>query len=254
MRGLAKHNMHLIQAEIDFARATRPADAPRIMRELCVDGIIIDDASDINPQLMDQLTDMAVPAVFVNTSGDHDCVDPDDEQAAVRLAERVLDAGHQRIAYVGWTESESHTGHYSNAARARGCLRQLHEAGLEPLCLPGSRFDSIDRAEQYLVENRDITAWIFDSERHAHCFFIAAQRQRLSIPGDLSIVTFLNTHPSEEDPVHFTAMTNPMIQVGIAVADMLVQKIQEPTNRLPVELIAWDAEPGRTLGPPPDRP
>ncbi len=253
MRGLAAHNMHTIQAEIDFARAVDPSQGPRILRELCVDGLIVDDAKDIDPGLMDQLTDMAVPAVFVNTDGEHDCVNPDDRDAAKRLTRAVLAAGHRRIGHIGSFDDQSY-GHYSGPERAVSTSAVLESAGVQAQRFEQQAVRTIDEAEQLLIDHPAMTAWIADGAREAQRLYIAAQRLRRAVPEDLSIVTFRNMKPADDEVIPLMAMENPMIDVGIAAADMLVRKIENPAERLPVQRIPWIGPHGRTLAPPPEAP
>ncbi len=250
IRGLALHDIHVIQAEMDFARAGKPDQAPRLMRELCVDGFILDDARDIDPILMDQLSEMGVPAVFVNTAGDHDCVNPDDYQAGRRLAEAVLEAGHRRIGFIGLSPEDSPT-HYSIQSRADAVNQVLDRPGVHLSPLASRQVDTIDSAEQILASHRNITAWITVNTEVATRLFIAARGLRLDVPGDISIATFRNLRQRRGDhPIRITAPEAPFLEVGMVAAEMLLRKIADPTTRLPVAPVPWSELIGDTLGPP----
>jgi DNA-binding LacI/PurR family transcriptional regulator len=249
MRGLAAHDMHLIQAELDRPGEDKELATPRLMRELCVDGILVDDASDIPAELIEQVEALDMPAVWINTAGDHDCVDPDDEDAALRLAQAVIQAGHRNIAYVGLGH-ENGMGHYSGRARLRGSQQAASQAGLSLTALPSDAISTIDAGCRLIDEHPDITAWIFFNEHDCRRMAFAAERTGLSMPADLSVATFANTQTSVDDPFQPTHVMNPMIEVGITAADMIVEKIDSPGKRLPVVLVPWEGPYGETLGPP----
>jgi LacI family transcriptional regulator len=249
MRGLAEHDMHLIQAELDLPRADQEMATPRLMRELCVDGILVDDAADIPAELVERVESLDMPAVWINTAGDHDCVDPDDEDAALRLAQTVLQAGHRNIAYIG-LGNEHDMGHYSGLARLRGLRRGASEAGVTLTPLPSEALSTIDDGCRLLEEHPDVTAWVFFNEHDCRRMAFAAERSGLRIPADLSVATFANTQMSVDEPFQPTIMLNPMIEVGVAAADMIVEKIDNPRQKLPVVLVPWLGPYGETLGPP----
>jgi LacI family transcriptional regulator len=256
-RGLAKHGMHAIHAEIETARAFDPEDAPRFMRELCVDGMIIDECGNIPAELMKALHDLNVPAVYVNTAGEHDCINPDDHESAVRLTRMVLEAGHQKIGYLG-DLSPDPRGHYSGRQRLDGARQTVAQAGLAFDEHEAAGINSVDQCYELLCSHRQNTVWICTSDRDAMRFCLAAERAHLRIPEDLSIVTFMNSGLSNDSPVRLTAMLNPMKQMGFAAAEMLIRKINDPTRPLPVEWVKWlgptDRNPhGQTLGPPPSQ-
>ncbi len=257
-RGLERHGLHAIHAEIETARAFDPVDAPRFMRELCVDGVIIDECGNIPTELMDALHNLNVPAVYVNTNGEHDCVNPDDYEAASRLTRMVIEAGHRKIGYLGTLPGDpgkDPRGHYSTHQRPAGCRDAAAEAGLKLDEHDGTAADSVDAAYQLLNRRSENTAWICTNDRDAMRLCLAAERAHLRIPRDLSIVTFMNSGLANDSPVMLTGMLNPMKRMGYAASQMLVKKINAPARSLPVEWVKWlgptERNPhGQTLAPP----
>ena len=239
---LARNDMHLTVARLPDAELTLTGFVPKILRENFADGMLINYTHDIPEAMLELIRNSRAPAVWLNTNLAHDCVHPDDEAAAHRLARRLVDLGHRRIAYVKTDDSP----HYSTRERRLGYERAMAEAGLSPAAtvrvVPPSEQVAVYDALLAVADRP--TALIVRPEDLATVDYLAALHG-LRIPRDLSIACIAGT------AVYFagmsvTAAIVPSDQEGIAAVEMLRAKIEAPDTLLPARRIPFRFADGET--------
>ncbi|GAA3209497.1 LacI family DNA-binding transcriptional regulator [Nonomuraea helvata] len=155
-----------------------------------------------------------------------------DYPPAVRaLVERAIGLGHRRLAYVGLGEQAE-----SYADRLRG-FREA--AGDEALHLPAPDLDALLEA--------GVTVAFFEEEADGVAVVQAARERRLSVPGDLSVVTLgAATRPVHTD-IDFTGFRIPRREMGRRAVQVLTHVME--TGESPQELLSCELIEGDTLAP-----
>ncbi len=242
-RALTRRNFTMTYALVEDADAKKKAtESPRLLRELSVDGIIVDFSHGIGEDLAEAAHRMQVPLVWMNTKLEYDAVYMDDFQGSRMLAETMLEYGHRRIVYLDRIEDhkEGANTHYSTEARYNGYLHAMSDAGCEPIFLshptPKEERDiqaQIERWRAAIMKQNDATAWILPSGRHATTFIAAASSLGLTIPNDLSLGGIEWTPQLQGFKDLISMAVHPINDMGEAAVDMLLRKIKNPKKDVP---------------------
>jgi DNA-binding LacI/PurR family transcriptional regulator len=198
---------------------------PRLISEICVDGLILTDFAP--PQLQANLRKAEIPAIWLNTNRRTrtDTISSDDFTAARELTERMLALGHRRLAFAG----PSNALHYSVGERRRGFAAALQEAGVcsaTPLDanIPDSDFDEV--ADRLFGSRDRPTAVIAYSPHRAVQIERAARRAGLDVPRDVSLATWFDSAIEQQmTPVHYAGMNVDRWGAGHAAATLLFERM-----------------------------
>lgn len=245
---LAEHGLHLLLARLPDTALTDEAFVPSILREWAADGLLINYNADAPPAMEALLVENRLPCVWLNARRDADCVYPDDKEAARSATERIAALGHRRIAFVPYTG----VSHYSAADRESGYREAMADQGLMPQVInPANGIVSLAEAEALLAlpsEQRP-TAFLCYAPEAATTLMYAAARGGLSVPRDVSLVTFYEqVYAATGQPVDM--MLLPEYHMGRVSVDMLLQKIVAPAVPLPPYALPCAYRAGDTLAPP----
>jgi len=126
---LGEADTNLLIARFDDERLIDPSHLPKALRELTVDGVLVNYDTDAPEPLPGLLEQAGLPAVWINSDRQHDAVRPDDRAAGAGLARHLLAAGHRHLV---WTDIHARwTGmlHYSRQHRRDGFLQTVQAAG-----------------------------------------------------------------------------------------------------------------------------
>jgi LacI family transcriptional regulator len=257
--GLSRRNMRLTVAEKVDTQWETTANLPQVMRELSVDGLLINTLLNAPPALLEMVHASHVPAVWINLDQPEDCVYPDDFQGAQKATDFLLKLGHRDIAFVKSGVYEEEVTHYSISARRGGYEKRMEAARLRPRALelpPAAVW------EKGLMEDRRIegaiallqapdrpSAMIAYELDTALPILLAARTLGLRVPGDLSLLMFHDSF----DPAIGVSITTMMLnthEVGLAAVEMLEEKIQQPDIALPPRAVEETLFEGATCGPP----
>ncbi len=255
---LALHNYHLIMAHLSNERLSNEQVVPKLLREWMVDGALVNYTDHVPQRLADMVDEYRMPVVWINTNRDHDTVRPDDYGASVSLTRRLLGLGHRRIAFLDFahhwqSEQEVHyslrdrIGGYRDAMKAAGCLPEVLLAREQP-----KPFDGYAAAERLLAHSDRPTAVLTYGHMEATAVVRAAQLRGLQIPADLSLATFGETPHTDVSILGVSTATAivPCQAVAVKAVDMLLRKIETPTERFPSESVPFSFDYGRSLGAP----
>ena len=247
MRGIqeevAKHGLSLVVSWISKDVFLNEKRLPKILTELMVDGLLIDYLHPPPEQILKMTKSSRTPALLINTDLEFDSLRPDDRQAGREATRHLIAMGHRRIGYVFLNEDSlgKSSAHYSVRHRYDGYCEAMSEAGLEPRLILGNKALR-KMADRRKGTPQEIAPWLFEKNRPtaivvnpgAYGFptiFRAIDAAGLSIPKDLSIVTFEN-HPCIFDGFTLTTMVEPFHEIGKAAVSALIDKIKGNTEPL----------------------
>lgn len=241
---IAAEDLHLVLTEVANVDATGESYVEHTMRQLSVDGVIMNRHGESAPPFLDRIRELRIPAIFLNAKLDFDCIYPDDLMGGRLAAEFLLRLGHERIAYVE-TELRCNP-HYSERDRRTGYEQAMESAGLTPRVhqVPvGWRIPEdpsadrrVDAAIGLLASPHRPTAVIAYEQTEVMAVVHAAHLLQLRIPNDLSLIRFHNCIDDRSFmPIH--TVSNNMRGVGEGAVKLLLQKIANPDLALPAQVV-----------------
>lgn len=254
---LVAADMHLSVAKIPDAKLRRSNIAPKVLRELMADGLLINYTHQLPRQLSDALALSRLPVIWINTSNAMDGVATRSRDAARALTERFIALGHRRIAYVDLCHGRLELGdqHYSALDRLAGYRDAMAHAGLPSReIVPDRACLSHGPEMQFIapVLRRD------DRPTAIVCYFAvfvpsilrACAEQGLRVPADLSIAAFA-AEAYHDAGVTVDCMVEPHYEMGRLAVQSLNQRINDPSVHQPTRWLEFSLVDMGTSGPPP---
>ena len=246
---LASVNMTLTMARLPDEKLSDEGVVPKILREWMVDGLLIDYTNHIPERMLELIRRHRVPAIWINSRQENDCVCPDDQEAAQRLTRHLLQLGHTRILYVDLTRAAHDANeHYSFEARIAGYCAAMQAAGLTPRVEPKA-WTSFEERLPYVKEllqgTSRPTAIITYGDIEIDFIAATAFDLGLRVPHDLSLASFLPS--GARYPGHvLTTCYVPDYSIGRSATQMLRQKIENPLLLLAPQNLEFVFEAGQT--------
>ncbi len=255
-RATLKYNIHLAIASLHHKSLLNHGEAPKVLRELMADGVLINSnvaASDSEHYAA--LDHFHVPFMTMNFKREYEAVYPDDFAGAKWLTEQLIARGHRDIAYV-ITMSKG-LEHYSVKDREAGYHAAMLAAGLTPRVHSATTLPAGTSRQEFLravLAPRDRpTAVVTYSASTAGPVYATALRLGLDVPRDLSVVTFDNRLYEYADRPLSTILI-PWEQVAFDSIEMMLAKVADREGMLPARAVSYKQElPGETCAPPPPR-
>ncbi|MDR6290908.1 LacI family transcriptional regulator [Inquilinus ginsengisoli] len=178
------------------------------------------------------LLDRAIPELAVDT------VTVDDREAAEAATRLLIEHGHRRLAYVTACDTPEHT--YRDLAdihtasvrhRIEGFLSACEAARIPPAGRSvwlgaNSRQETRRLAMERLKPPQPPTAVLASDSLIALEIFKVARELGLSIPDDLSLITFHDADWTSVTSPSVTVIDQPVHQLGTAVAELLVSRLK----------------------------
>ena len=200
--------------------------------------ILLSPVSDTD--LLDELNAMIplVQCAEYNEESPHPYVGVDDVSAARNATETLLHAGCRRIALINGPEKYKYARH-----RRRGYEEALRHAGLEidPLLeanVTEMGFDSsMAVAQQMLLAKERPDAILAASDMYAAAVVKVAAMAGLSIPEDLSLISFDNTYISQMHQPSVTSVNLPRFQLGYMAMEVLAERMVSPFSNEPKQFL-----------------
>ncbi len=228
-RNLEKEDKHLLLANIP---ENSTQNIPRIFRSLMADGLIVNYYEDLPPQIRKAIAKTSMPTVWMNYKMQYNSVYPDSFTAAKKATEHLIKLGHTRIAYCNvYYKDLRKDAHYSVSDRRQGYTEAMKEASLEPIDITPEYpvDDSMDKQRELfhsILKRKDrptaiLLYWSFSIP----AVQMAAYSLNLSIPNDLSVVTFA-CESHQRIGLTATAMLEPETDMAQQAVAMLAQKMQ----------------------------
>lgn len=205
-----------------------------------VDGLIVSAASACDVDHLVEVQHSGCPLVLLDRALpglDVDTVTTDDRAAAERATETLIANGHRRIAYVTACDTADHRLRNINEIqtasvrqRIEGFLAVLGAAAihapLEAVCLGANGRDRCAKIALDLLQSEDRpTAIIASDSLIALEVFRAAGQLGLSIPQDLSLISFHDADWTSVTSPSITVVRQPVYQLGETVAKLLIKRI-----------------------------
>ena len=261
---LGRHDMHLTISRLSDEELSESSCLPKVLREYMADGMIVNYTHEIPEPMLEAIRTHRTPAVWLNAKLAEDCVYPDDYAAARSTTDRLIKLGHRRVAMLHLISPRPLAGytfqaafgrlHYSTNDRANGYRAAMIDAGLMPRVANHDRFvdeaDQLDLCRALLSGSDRPTAVIVYSEYDLSVLMAAAAGLGLSVPRDLTVLTF--------SPTEFwvagrfvSAIEVPTAEVGRRAVRMLLKKIATPEATCPPEAVPYEAVFRETVAPPP---
>ncbi|WP_183600379.1 LacI family DNA-binding transcriptional regulator [Paenibacillus phyllosphaerae] len=214
-----------------------------LLKQQRVDGIIL--ATGIGSAEQLKKLNHAMPVVVIGREvpeSNLPTVVADDWGGGKAAAEHLLALGHRRMAV--FAERLSIT---SSRERLRGFRQAIEEAGFtltdEAIVICDDRIDDGRRQASALLRGSDRPTAVFCfNDLLAVGVLQAAKEAGLSVPAQLSIVSFDNTILAEVTDPPLTAVAQPMTHIGASAVDLLLEEIgSKPKIKariaLPTELV-----------------
>lgn len=189
------------------------------------DGVIIFGAEQHEP-ILDKIIDLELPCIVLGREAKKyqvSGIERDEVYYGYFLTKHLIDLGHQNIAFIG---GEAHYDYTNN--RIAGYKEALKEANL-PI---DERFiqigDGVSATEMILSLNLDVTAIVFVNDTYAVEGLSVIQRCDLTIPDDISIVSFDNTQFAQDYHPPITSIAYNHFKEGQWAVKMLLDEIRHP--------------------------
>ncbi len=230
---LAERDFHLAMAKAS-ADQLSDEEIPKIMRQMLSDGLLINFNINIPPHVEELVAASGLPAIWVNSKLEHDCICTDEFSAGRTLCEHLLSLGHRRIDYIDFHHEPSMP-HYSKTDRYGGYCAAMQAAGYEPrlvseLSMPAAERGAAIRA--WLSAADRPTAVMAYGEPHLRQpLMVAMMDLGLKVPGDLAVATFADGSCNVGIPT--TSMLTTRYELGRTAVALLFRKIADPQTILP---------------------
>ncbi|RUM20618.1 LacI family transcriptional regulator [Rhizobium vallis] len=206
-----------------------------------VDGLIVTPARCDGMGHLQDVRRAGVPLVLFDRSIPElgvDAVTGDDRDAAITATRYMVDQGHRHLAYVSAMDDEGggliDTGRISNSAvreRVEGFVSVLKEAGL-PHPLHSVRFGATDQQQtdsvvrRLLSEASPPTALLASDSLVGLRIFRSLQSLGLSIPRDVSMISFLDADWTSVTVPPITVIDQHVYDMGKLAGERLVARIE----------------------------
>ena len=242
--------MHLILSRLSDERLVDDAVVPKILTHVMADGLLVDYNDEVPQAMLELIRRHRIPAVWLNFKQDMDCVRPDDFGAGEMVTRRLIEAGHRRITYLQLLPLS----HYSGADRRSGYESAMRKAGLPIRMIVSPEYMPMgERVNMLATMLRDAdrsTAFVAYGEE-AHSAVLAAMKVGLSLPRDLSVITFAG-EAGRRDAAQLAFAVIPEHACGKVGVEMLLRRIEKRRAApVPTITLPFDFHAGATFGPAP---
>lgn len=231
-------SQHFSARNVQFVlHISSPGDDPirvyeRLVNSGSLDGFVVLEPIAKDPRIA-FLRKRNVPFVLHGRLGpapDYPFFDIDNEQVGYDLAKLLIDAGHQRIAFINGLAGRTYAD-----ARTLGFKRALSEAGITPQ--PRFFFNGemtngfgLASAARLWSEKQPPTAIVCGNMLIANGVFMALEAMGVSVPADVSVVGHDDQLPgiqSARMPTPLTVTSSPLQESWKPIADILVGAVAE---------------------------
>lgn len=198
------------------------------LKEKRVDGIIITTCNGNDEQYINEITSGDIKFVFVDEIAKGvKSVTVDNYQGGFEATKYLLELGHKKIACIAGPQKS-----LINSDRVNGYTNALRDSGLEvdeDLILYGSyqANSGFVNMQKILELNKEITAVFCTNDFNATGAYNALNKNGLKVPENISIVGFDDIYEPLDGQFGFTTIAQPIIQLGVESAKMLIDLIND---------------------------
>ncbi|GAA2620399.1 LacI family DNA-binding transcriptional regulator [Actinomadura fulvescens] len=223
------------------------AEAVEAFLEMRVDGLVL--LSVVPDSLKEAAASVPVVVVGERDVSGVDIVVDDDELGASLAVDHLVELGHRRIAHIEGAPST--TAHY----RRTGYEKAMDRHGLtaEVVVESGDFTEEggYRAARALLTRHRRPTAIFAPNDLVATGALSAADELELTVPGQLSIVGYDNTHLAAIRHISLTSVDQPRRDMGRVAAELLTARIDDPARAARQNLVVPHLVVRSTTGPVP---
>ncbi len=202
-----------------------------------IDGLIVEGTKSAlpNPNLdiYRQFSERGIPVVFINSyynSLDCNYVIVDDEEGGRLATKHLIEQGHKKIT--GIFKYDDLQGNL----RYKGFLTEMYENNLSVDESTIIWYSTENMEQQFCLENlrtllhklNDSTAIVCYNDQIAMKLMQLLSHSHLSVPNDLSLVSFDNSTLSQIGTVSLTSVTHPAKELGRLAAESILTMIENP--------------------------
>ncbi len=243
--------MRLVVSRCHDQEITDSRRLPGFLARRSCDGIIVNYTDGYPERMESLLTSFRLPFVWLNAPLESRCIRYDDRSAGRAAAERLLALGHRRLAYVDLRNAPGDAPHYSVAERREGFRDALAAAGLPAKVHILGNLDGPAQRESMvrLFKGSRAPTGVVAYDR-ADRVLLAAATAGLSVPRDLSLVTF-GEADADVCGIKPALMGIPTRTAGLEATALLLQAIEAPDAPLFRPPLPFFPVDGATLAPPP---
>ncbi|MFJ1708766.1 LacI family DNA-binding transcriptional regulator [Kitasatospora sp. NPDC088346] len=209
-------------AEVDVYR--------RWASEHRVDGFILVDLQLRDPRI-EVLEELGLPSVVLGGPGRHGTLPSvwaDDREAMLSIVDYLAALGHRRIAHLAGLPAFQHTQRRIRALRDASRRLGLEEAVSVPTDFSDAEGAAATRT--LLARAGRPTAIVYDSDVMAVAGLGVAAEMGVSVPGDLSIVSFDDSVLARIVHPALTALSRDTFALGEQVAGVLLRAVADPSS------------------------
>ena len=253
---LLDHGIHLVNSKLPEPQLENKDYISSILRELMSDGLLINYNTKIPTTLTQFVEQSQLPAVWINSKHDVDCVRPDDLKIGYQATRHLIEMGHRDIAFLDYQGLHDQSRvwlHYSAFDHLNGYRQAMEEEGLDLSMVHDQTMlvpeDKLDFSRHWLQQPNRPTAVLALTVLDAVPVYVAALLQGLKVPEDLSIVTVINDK-LDLMSLPLTAFTIPNYEMGRAATSMLLKKIKNPAKKMEPLILEATFSQGSTCAPP----
>ena len=245
-RALRERDMVLHVCEVP---ADRPAaeEVPQVLTHAMVDGLLVmSRAVAFAPAILDAIRRAAVPALWVSADETSPGVRVANERAAGAAVEYLLGLGHRRIEMVGFRPGGD------GSIRTSGYTAAMQAAGQVPYIIHAAAGQSTaDAVEARLAAADRPTALLCHSVALSSHVLLAASRQRLAVPADLSLMQMGPAGGTNTASAPLTGMYLDEDARGRLAVKLLLEAIESPEAPPPSRTLELAFTEAGTCAPPP---
>ncbi|MFA1642402.1 catabolite control protein A [Chryseomicrobium palamuruense] len=209
-----------------------------------VDGVVLM-SDQLSNELRDEMKRSSIPMVLAGTldqATDTPSVNIEYHEAAVQAVERLIQNGHQRIAYVTGSLKSS----INRLHKLTGYEKALDAADLEVdsdliVEVENTYEEGIRAFEQLQSLKQPPTAYFAGNDEIAIGILQGAKDANLDVPGDIEIISFEDSKLTRMVRPQLTSIAMPLYDIGAVSMRLLTkymnnEKVEEGTVILPYRL------------------
>ncbi|GAA3012313.1 LacI family DNA-binding transcriptional regulator [Kitasatospora albolonga] len=200
-----------------------------------VDGLVVVDLQTRDRRIA-VLEELALPTVVLGGPGGHGTLSSvwaDDREAMLSIVDYLAALGHRRIAHLAGLPAFQHT-----QRRIRAVRDAAKRLGLEAVSVPTDFSDAEGAAatRAQLAKAARPTALVYDSDVMALAGLGVAAEMGVSVPGELSVVSFDDSVLTRVVHPALTALTRDTFALGEQVARTLLSAVDEPGRQAVLQM------------------
>lgn len=228
----AEHGYRMIFELVDTHNDHVERELSGTIAALQPDGIILTPPHSENPLITNLLDQRNIPFARIGslTPGSGFAIHMGDAASAAQATQHLIDLGHKRIGFIAGAP-DYNLSHW----RVDGWRQAMAQAGLsdEGLCVPGDfSYESGREAATALLDRTPApTAIIASNDQMALAALDIAHERNLSVPRDLSLISFDNTPVVRFTSPQLTAVDQPIAATFSKAVELLIHQATSPSEQ-----------------------